>query len=386
MFKTIDELCFKSKNLYNYANYIVRQEFIFNHKYINYYDMKKELKTHAPFKDLGSQAAQQVLEVLDKNWKSFFIAIKDYSKHPDKYLGRPKIPKYKNKDGRNIVILSNIQFKIENALLKFSWKPFRKFKIPTKVQGKLMQVRFVPRASHYVMEIVYQIDVPDVNHNSKNIVGIDIGIDNFATISNNIGVKPIIINGRSIKSINQYYNKKKSEIQADLKVRHKMDWSNKLQRLTDKRNNKVNYFIHNASRKIIDWCLFYGIDTIVVGKNDNWKQESKMSKKVNQNFVQIPHALFIDKLTYKAENRGIKVICTEESYTSGTSFLDGESPVKSNYNKGRRIKRGLFKSNTDKLINADLNGAYQIIKKVFPNVFSNGIEGVHLHPFRLNVI
>ncbi|HBY21015.1 MAG TPA: transposase, partial [Clostridiales bacterium] len=242
MFKIVDELCFKSKNLYNYANYIIRQEFIINHNYINYYDMKKELKTHEPFKDLGSQASQQVLEKLDKNWKSFFVAIKDWTKYPNKYLGRPRIPKYKKKDGRNIVILSNIQFKIENALVKFSWKPFRKFKIPTRVQGKLMQIRFVPKTSHYIMEIVYQIDVPEVTIESKNIVGIDIGIDNFATISNNIGVQPIIINGRDVKSINQYYNKKKAELQSDVKVRYNQDWSNRLQRLTDKRNNKIDYF------------------------------------------------------------------------------------------------------------------------------------------------
>ena len=386
MFKIVDELCFKSKNLYNYANYIIRQEFIINHNYINYYDMKKELKTHEPFKDLGSQASQQVLEKLDKNWKSFFVAIKDWTKYPNKYLGRPRIPKYKKKDGRNIVILSNIQFKIENALVKFSWKPFRKFKIPTRVQGKLMQIRFVPKTSHYIMEIVYQIDVPEVTIESKNIVGIDIGIDNFATISNNIGVQPIIINGRDVKSINQYYNKKKAELQSDVKVRYNQDWSNRLQRLTDKRNNKIDYFLHNASRKIIDWCIFYKIDTIIIGKNDNWKQRSKMSKKVNQSFIQIPHAMFIEKLKYKAENKGIKVICTEESYTSGTSFLDGELPIKANYDKSRRIKRGLFESNDGELINADLNGAYQIIRKVFPNTFVDGIEGVHLHPIRLNVV
>jgi len=171
-----------------------------------------------------------------------------------------------------------------------------------------------------------------------------------------------------------------------VKVRHNQDWSNKLQRLTDKRNNKIDYFLHNASRKIIDWCIFYKIDTIIIGKNDNWKQRSKMSKKVNQSFIQIPHAMFIEKLKYKAENKGIKVICTEESYTSGTSFLDGELPIKANYDKSRRIKRGLFESNDGELINADLNGAYQIIRKVFPNTFVDGIEGVHLHPIRLNVV
>ena len=387
IWKVVDDLCWKSKNVYNCANYIIRQEFINNHNYIKCNDLDKIMQKQECYSILGSQAAQKTLQLLDKNWKSFFVAIKDWRKHPVKYLGRPKLPKYKNVEkGRNILILKNIQFKIENDCLIFSWKPLRKFRISTKVKGKLMQVRFVPKGGNYILEIVYQINVPEIIFKSSNIVGIDIGIDNFATVSNNIGVHPIIINGRSIKSINQYYNKRKAELQTDLKVRHGKDWSNRLQRLTDKRNNKVDYFLHNASKKIIDWCTQYDIDTIVIGKNDNWKQESKMCKKTNQSFVQIPHALFIEKLKYKAENNGILVVCIEESYTSGTSFLDEESPIKENYNKKRRIARGLFKSNSGELINADLNGAYQIIKKVFPKTFVDGIEGAGLHPVRLNVI
>ena len=389
IWKLIDDLCFKSKNVYNCANYIIRQEFINNHKWIKYNELDKLMQQQECYYELGSQCSQQTLKILDKNWKSFFVAIKDWGKHPEKYLGRPKLPKYKNvNNGRFILTLSNIQFRIEEECLFFSWKPLKPLNnlIKANVHGKLLQVRFIPKGDKYILEIVYQIDVPEVILESKNIIGIDIGIDNFATISNNIGVKPIIINGKGIKSINQYYNKRKAEFQADLKTRHDQYWSNRLQRLTNKRNNKVSNFLHNASKTIIDWCVFYNIDTIVIGKNDNWKQESQMSKKVNQNFVQIPHALFIEKLKYKAENKGISVICTEESYTSGTSFLDGELPNKLNYNKSRRIYRGLFQSNTGILINADLNGAYQIIIKVFPNVFTNGIEGAGSHPIRLNVI
>ncbi len=127
------------------------------------------------------------------------------------------------------------------------------------------------------------------------------------------------------------------------------------------------------------------LNTIIIGNNKNWKRESKMSKKVNQSFVGIPHQDFINKIIYKAENVGIKVIITEESYTSGTSFLDGELPIKENYNKSRRIFRGLFRSNKGKLINADLNASYQIIRKVFPEAFAEGIEGVGLHPVRVNI-
>lgn len=235
------------------------------------------------------------------------------------------------------------------------------------------------------MEIVYEIEVPEQPLESNRIAGIDIGIDNLATVGNNIGKQPFIINGRPLKSINQYYNKETSAIQSSLKLNHDKNWSNKLQQLTDKRNNKIDDYIHKSSKKIVDWCIENEIDTIIIGKNKNWKQEVNIGKINNQNFTQIPMASFIHKIKYKAENIGIKVVETEESYTSGTSFLDGELPIKENYNKSRRVTRGLFKSNGGELINADLNGAYQIIKKAFPNAFADGIEGVGLHPVRINI-
>jgi len=389
LWKLIDELCWKSKNVYNYANYIIRQEFINNNKWLRYNTLANMVKDSEPYRDLGSNVGQQTLKLLDQNWKSFFNSIKDWSKNKEKYLGRPKLPKYKNvKNGRFILIIDNIKFNIKDGYLRFSWKPLRSLnnKIKTNIQGKLMQVRFIPRGDNYVLEIVYEVDVPEAKINSTNIASIDIGIDNFATVSNNIGVKPIIINGRSIKSINQYYNKEKAKLQSELKLKHDKNWSNKLQRLTNKRNNKIDDYIHKASKKVVDWCVENNIDTMVVGKNKNWKQESKMSKKVNQSFVGIPHDKFIQKLKYKCENVGIQFIETEESYTSGTSFLDGEQPNKYNYNKERRVSRGMFKSNGGELINADLNGAYQIMKKVFPDAFANGIEGAGSHPVRLNVI
>ena len=143
--------------------------------------------------------------------------------------------------------------------------------------------------------------------------------------------------------------------------------------------------MHKASREVINYCMGLNIDTIVIGLNKEWKQESKINKVANQTFTQIPYDSFISKIKYKAENVGIGVIVNEESYTSGTSFLDNELPIKENYNKSRRIKRGLFVSNNGIKINADLNGAYQIIKKVFPNTFVNGILGVDLHPVVINI-
>jgi transposase, IS605 OrfB family, central region len=377
-----NDLCFKSKNLYNYANYIVRQEFINNNEWIHYNSLDKMLKHEQVYKELPAQTSQQILRLLDKNWKSFFEAIKDWSKNKEKYLGKPKLPKYKKKNGRNAVIFTNQQCKIKDGYIKF---PKTSLKLKTKVIKGLQQVRIVPKGSIYVIEVVYKKEIPNMIHEGNHVVGIDLGLNNFVTIVNNIGETPIVINGKGIKSINQYYNKQKAYFQSILKKQNGLDWSKRLEKLTLKRNNKIKDFMRKASRYVVDWCVKHNIDTIVIGKNDNWKQEINLGKHTNQAFVQIPYDMFINQLKYKCEEVGIKLIVTEESYTSGTSFLDGEAPTKENYNKNRRIKRGLFKSNKGILINADVNGAYNIMRKVFPKAFVNGIEGVGLHPVKLNV-
>ena len=163
------------------------------------------------------------------------------------------------------------------------------------------------------------------------------------------------------------------------------DYTRKMDGLTVKRNHKIDDYMHKASKYLIDYAVAGDYHTIVIGNNKEWKQKSTMSKKVNQSFVGIPHMRFIRMIMYKAQSAGLNVILTEESYTSGTSFLDNEMPVKSNYNKSRRIHRGLFVSNNAIRINADVNGAYQIMRKVFPKVTADGIEGVALHPVRVSI-
>jgi putative transposase len=386
MYKVIDEYCFKSKNLYNYANYIIRQEFIHNGKYLNSNVLDKMLQKEDCYKLLGSQASQKTLQLLDNNWKSFFIAIKDWKRNPSKYLGMPKLPKYKNKDGRFIFMLKNIQCSIENGYLRFSFKPLKQFNniIKTNIKNKLMQVRFIPKSSIYVMEIVYEIEINVQYEKTANILGIDLGLNNFATLTNNIGLKPIVINGKIMKSYNQYYNKKLAYYKSMLKKINNKNWSNKLDQLTLQRFNKMKNVMHKASKFIVNYCMDNNIDTIVIGNNSGWKQECNLGK-ITQGFVQIPYEIFISQLQYKGENNNIKVIVTEESYTSGTSFIDNELPIKENYNKSRRVQRGLFKSNGGLLINADVNGSYQIIKKVIPNAFANGIVGADLHPVIINL-
>ena len=386
-YNLLNEFCYKSKNLYNYANYIIRQEFIKNGNWIRYNNLDKILKQEGnnfDYKNMPlASCSQQCLKLLDKNWKSFFQSIKDYNQNPSKYLGRPKLPKYKPKNGRNILILTSQNCKIQKGIVKFP-KTFKGFYLKTKV-NKLQQVRIIPKDRYLVVEIVYKInDIVPMLDNNKYI-SIDLGLDNFVTVVNNCGLKPFVINGKGLKSINQYYNKQVSHYKSISKRMNGLDYTNRISKITNKRNNKVDNFIHKASRYIVDYCRDNKINTIIIGNNKNWKQNSKMSKVVNQNFISIPYYKFIEKVKYKAEEIGINIIITEESYTSGTSFLDNELPIKENYNKNRRIHRGLFISNNNVRINADVNGAYQIMKKVFPKAFSNGIEGVGLHPFKVDL-
>lgn len=387
-YSLLDEFCYKSKNLYNCANYIIRQEFINNGKWIRYNDLDKLLKQEGnnfDYKNMPlASTGQQCLKLLDKNWKSFFQSIKDYNKNSNKYLGRPKLPKYKQKDSRNLIVLTNQNCKISKNIIKFP-KAFKGFYLKTKINNNLQQVRIISKDKYIVIEVVYKTEDIQLLQDNNRYIGIDLGLDNFATITNNCGLIPLVINGKGLKSINQYYNKQMSHYKSIAKKLNKLDYTNRMRRLTFKRNNKVEDYIHKASRFVVDYCRNNEINTIVIGNNKNWKQNSKMSKRVNQNFISIPYYSFIQKVQYKAEEFGIQVIITEESYTSGTSFLDNELPIKENYNKSRRKYRGLFVSNNGTKINADVNGSYQIIKKVFPKAFANGIEGVGLHPFKVNL-
>lgn len=388
-YNLLDEFCYKSKNLYNYANYTIRQEFINNGKWIRCNDLDKLLKKEGnnfDYKNMPlASSSQQCLKLLDKNWKSFFRAIKDYNKNPNKYLGRPKLPKYKQKDSRNLIILTNQNCKISKNIIKFP-KAFKGFYLKTKINNNLQQVRIVPKNRYIVIEIIYRTEDIQLLQDNGRYAGIDLGLDNFVTITNNCGLIPLVINGKGLKSINQYYNKKMAHYKSIAKKMNKIDYTNRMRKLTFKRNNKIEDYIHKASRFVINYCRNNEINTIIIGNNKNWKQNSKMSKKVNQHFISIPYCSFIQKVQYKAEEFGIQVIVTEESYTSGTSFLDNELPIKMNYNKSRRKHRGLFISNKGIKINADVNGSYQIIKKVFPKAFAEGIEGVGLHPFKVNLL
>lgn len=392
-YPVLDDLSFKCKNLYNYANYLIRQEFIFNGKWIRYQELDSILnKEQIDYKSLPSQCAQQVLRLLDKNWVSFFKSIKDWKQHPEKYQGRPKLPKYKVKNGRFMVVFSckrDLGHSLKYGYIQFP-KIFKGLRLETKVSN-VQQVRVIPLGKCYKLEIVYNVEKVELKPFNYRICAIDLGLENFVTMTNNIGLKPVVIKGGILKSINQYYNKVLAEKKSTLKKIHKKDWSNELGRFTLKRDNKIHDLLHKYSRKVVDYCLENDISTIVIGHNKEWKQNINIGHKNNQKFVSIPYSSFIQKLEYKCEDIGINFIQTEESYTSKASFLDNDDIPKEykddgNYEfSGKRIKRGLYRSKNGILINADVNGSYNIGRKVFPKEFNlDGIVDVGLHPVRLN--
>lgn len=400
-FPMLADFCYLAKNLYNHGNYLVRSRFIKDEYWTRYDELDKTLKKDLKYPDYRAmptaQSAQQVLRLLDKNWKSFFAATKDWKEHKEKYLGRPKMPKYKEKNGRFILVMTNQNCKYINGKIQFP-KVFKGFEvapefaslptteeeaqktIATRIFGSFQQVRFVPDGVNIVMEIVYTIKSVSPKEDNGRYAGIDIGVDNLLTMVTNTGNVPLIVNGKIPKSANQFYNKKIANLKSICKQMTGQYSSNKIRNFTAKRNRKIDDCLHKASRLIVNECVSQNISTIVIGQNKEWKQDSKLPKRVNQHFVQLPFARLIQMIEYKAEEKGIAVILTEESYTSGTSFLDEEAPTRENYDKSRRIYRGLFRANDGRMINADVNGAFQIMRKVFPNVTANGIEGVVLRP------
>jgi putative transposase len=323
--------------------------------------------------------------LLHQNFKSFFASIKDYATAPEKYKGAPKPPQYKHgENGRFIAMFTNQTFskpKLKQGIIALSGTDIEIKALHDNVQ----QVRIVPQnTGDYKIELVYNRAEIQPKPNNDRYAGIDMGLNNLMCIGTNVvGVAPIIINGRPLKSVNQYYNKRRAELNSKLPTyigtdgkKRQQKTSKRLCRLTQKRNNKIKDYVHKSTRKVVDYLKQNDINTVVVGKNKGWKDEINIGRKNNQNFVSIPHATAINTLSYKLILEGITPIVREESYTSKCSFIDLEPIKKHETNKGRRIKRGLFKASDGQLINADLNAAYNILRKEVPNAYADGIEGL----------
>ena len=388
LWKKLDSLCFQSKNLYNATLYQIRQHFFESGKYLNYNTIQKKFQNEkqADYYCLPTKVSQQIMIIVDRNFKSFFEVNKKYRENSS--LTKPNIPNYKDKaKGRNILVYS-LQSMYKKDLKKGKIRlSGTDFSLNTKINvwykngiSNIKQVRIIVRATCYVIEIVYQKEIEIKEVNKNYIAGIDIGLNNLATVTSN-QINPFMINGRALKSINQYFNKKKALLMSYIDCKGK---SKRLDKLLHKRNNKISDYLHKSSRLIIDELMKNKVGVLIIGKNKQWKHNIQLGKRNNQNFVSIPHAEFINQLKYKAKLSGIEVIITEESYTSKCSFLDNEEIKKHETYKGKRIFRGLFRSNNGQLINSDVNGSLNIIRKVVPNAFADGIEAVVVRPVRRN--
>lgn len=329
----------------------------------------------------SAASAQRTLQILGDAWKSFWAAREEYNKSEGEFTRRPKVPGYANK--QKTFVVGRNGFKIEDSKVyisgyqKLGLKPF---KIKCCQQQHLNEeaskaivkdIRFVPYGNCYYIEVVYddgQASSNNVLLNKSNIMGIDLGINNLATIVfNQPGICPVLINGKPIKSINHRFNKYKKKLQEAREAKH-------INCIVVKRRNRINDYFHKASKRIIDLCLTTNTGTIVIGYNKGWKESSNIGKVNNQNITNIPHLALVNKIKYKAKKYGIDVIVTEESYTSKASSLDlddiptyglvnNKKPVFS----GTRVKRGLYKAKNGALLNADVNGGINIIRKVFKN-------------------
>ena len=358
----VQNICHLSKNLYNYVNYIVRQSFFNTGTIPNGYEISTQLakENQADFRALPAQVAQQTIKLVFEAWKSFFRALKAYKKDKSKFKSNPKPPKYKDKNGYFAAVITSQSSKIKENKIHFVKDVIQP--VTTKT-STIKQVRLVPSTACFIVEVVYEKDVQETGKIAGSVAAIDLGLNNFVTFLDNQGNQPFIINGKGIKSYNQNFNKKKAKLQS--KLPKNVYSSKQLLQLNFKRNMIMQNFLHQSSSFIINVLKARKIETLVIGYNENWKQNITLGKRTNQQFVQIPYKTFVDKLMYKCEDYGIKVVLTEEAYTSKVDHLAGEEMHKHKTYKGKRIHRGLFLSSTGIAINADVNGALGIMRKVF---------------------
>lgn len=316
--------------------------------------------------NIDTYAKSSAYKLAMQNFYTYFKSSKAYRKNPSKFQGKPKIPNYvkdryipvildKTRLGKKKVTENQFRIPKSNVVINFS-KRFEK--------KDIRNVSFNQCCGKIKVIISYEKkeEEPIINN---SFIGIDIGIDNLASITSNDKNFSYIVKGTPLKSMNQYYNKKKAQIQTELEKCNKKKFSRKLERLTYKRNLKIKNYLHNASRKIINLCKSQNIGNIAIGHNKGWKQEVNIGRKNNQNFVSIPFNMFIQQLEYKGKMEGINVMVTEESHTSKTDHFVKEPMKHLDERKGKRIKRGLFKSSIGKVLNADINGAIGIMRKVY---------------------
>ena len=356
----IDHLCWLSKNLYNATLYHIRQYYFASKQFLNYQAVNKIFvdSNNPDYRALPAKVAKHTQMLVDRNFNSFFGLLK--LKAQGKYNKPIKIPNYLKKTGRQVV-------HYEKGAISFKAQGFIKLsktniKIKTKLTKENVQfVRLVPRNHYIAIEIGYNVKEPEQKLNN-NVLAIDIGVNNITSCVTTNGDK-YLVNGRQLKYINHNYNKAVADAKSKLKTTHNQNSSHYIHQITNKRNNRINDYLHKITTYIVNHAVSKDIGTIVVGYNKEWKQDTKMGKVNNQNFVQIPFYRLINMLEYKCRLKGIKFQTITESYTSKCSFVDNEEIKKHQSYSGKRISREWFKTKNGLIINADINGAYNILKK-----------------------
>lgn len=393
----IEELSYHTSKLYNIANYENREN-----KVLNYYDMCKTYKNNYHCEFLHSQTSQQCLKVLDENWKSYFASTKDYNINPYKYTGKPRPPKFKNNTNKNEIIFTKAAIRIKENILMLSLSKLIKnkfkvqslnFRLPkSKIPCDLnninqIKIKWDNSSKSWYLLMIYTVEENNVEL-GDNIMSIDLGLDNLATCTFKDNPECYIIDGKAIKSKNSYYNKEIAKL-TSIKMRQDGDLkyfkrSKEIIRLQQKRNNTINDYIHKASKMIIELAKENNCNIIVIGDFSGVKQNNEA-----KSFVQIPQQKMVEKIKYKAELLGIKIIMQKESYTSGCSCLDEEEVSKKYYDKSRRVYRGLFISNNGIKINADQNGSINILRKYLkcsPRYIKDMTDnGYVANPIRLSI-
>ena len=374
-FRNLKYLCHIAKNLKNQAIYNVRQHYFKNKKYLSYNENYKILKNSENYKKLNSNMAQQILKEVDESFKSFFILLK-LAKN-GQYNGKIKLPNYLDKDGFTTLVIGFVSLKDDMLIVPYS-NSFKKthqevkVKLPSVLKDKkIKEIRIIPKQHSRYFEIQYTYEVKEIQRelNKEDVLGIDLGIDNLCTCVTNNGAS-FIIDGRKLKSINQYYNKTNAKLQS-IKDKQKIEHITLRQkRIVRKRNNRIEDYLSKTTRIIINYCLNNDIGRIVLGYNEDFQRNSNIGSMNNQNFVNIPYGKLRDKLIYLCKLYGIEFKLQEESYTSKASFFDGdEIPIYDKENQkeyifsGKRIKRGLYQTSKGYQLNADCNGALNILRK-----------------------
>ena len=376
-YKTIKELCHIAKNLANEAIYNVRQYYFSEGEFLKYEKNYTLLKNSPNYKALNSNMAQQILKEVDGSFKSFFSLLK-LAKQGKYAFKDCKLPHYLPKDGYTTLVIGFVRLKGNKLILPFSnsfKKTHKAVEItipPMLLDKKVKEIRIIPKAKARFFEIqyIYEAECVQRNLNTNNALALDLGINNLVTAVSSNG-RSFIIDGRKLKSINQWFNKENARLQSIKDKQHYGKKSTSRQKsIARDRNNKVNDYMNKAARKVIDYCIANDIGALVVGYNETFQQSSHIGKRNNQNFVNIPYGQLRSKLEYLCRLNGIIFVKQEESYTSKSSFWDQDDiPVYNADNpreyqfSGKRIHRGQYKTASGEIINADVNGALNIMRK-----------------------